>query len=499
MNVITEKHREWVVITPSGEIDFETVDDLARALHEAALNEPSRLAIDMSDVSFWDSTALRVLLEAQRLQLEHDGELVLVVPPGPLASMMEEAGFSREIPTFASFEEAIATITDRSTRPPSLKSPEASKIKIRPHNGAAGAARRFVRSRVSGLDPVRKLEAELLVTEVVTNVLTHNTVSPNDRISIEAERHPGSLRFTVESQGPSLQESIPGFGLRLLEKVARAWGHDYHDGRLLVWFELHRPGGALDMGDLNDLETLQRAKTDEGAKAEVFKRYQPMVHKLSSDFRGKVAETEDLEQVAAMALMGAIERFDPSAGSFPAFASVTITGELKRHLRDRGWSVRVPRSLQDSALAVGRAKLHLSQTLQRSPTPEEIGLETGMSPKQVIEAEEAGAAYRADSLNAPLSESDSDVELIDRLGDADGNLNRVEQWQDLEFVMKELSDRDRTVLYLRFFEDKTQSEIAAVMGISQMHVSRILSRSIKALRELLSDRSLYAVSDSAPG
>jgi RNA polymerase sigma-B factor len=493
LNVTTERRLGWVVVTPSGEIDLDTIDDFARVLIEVTLDQPEALAVDMSDVSFWDTTALRVLIETHQQQMKHDGDFVLVVPPGPFADVVEEAKLGDDIPTYRTLEEAAAAKTGRPPRRGGPGKPtEITHTRVRPDTGAAAAARRFVRSRVSGLDAVRKLEAELLVSEVVTNALIDNIVNPNDRISIEAERGPGTLRFTVRSAGPPLEETIPGYSVQLLEKLSRAWGHEYHDGRLSVWFELRRPGAALELGDLDDLETLERAKIDEAAKAEVFKRYQPLVSKLSSEFRGKMAEAEDLEQVAAMALLGAIERFDSAAGSFPAFASVTITGELKRHLRDRGWSVRVPRSLQDAALVVGRAKLDLSQTLQRAPTIEEIGLETGLSPEKVLEAEEAGAAYRADSLNAPVSEADSEVELIDRLGDPDGNINRVEQWQDLELVINELPERDRTVLFLRFFEDKTQSEIATDLGISQMHVSRILSRSIKSLRHLLSERATGA-------
>lgn len=488
MNITTEQRWGWVVVAPRGEIDLDTVSDFVRALDEVVVTEPKAVAIDLSGVSFWDTAALRVLMDAHQQQVERASELILVVPPGPFADVVEEARLSDDIPTYRSLEEATAERGKPVDRPSTTKKHAGiMQTRIRPNTAAAAAARRFVRSRVSGLDPVRKLEAEVLISEVVTNALIHNLVDPHDWISVEAERQPGSVRFTVRSAGRPLEETIPGYGVQLLTKLARAWGHEYHDGRLSVWFELRRPGAALELNDLDDLETLERAKTDEAARAEVFKRYQPLVGKLSSDFRGKMAEAEDLEQVAAMALMGAVDRFDSTAGSFPAFAAATITGELKRHLRDRGWSVRVPRSLQDAALLVGRAKLDLSQTLQRAPTTDEISAETGLSREVVLEAEEAGAAYRADSLNAPVSEADADVELIDRLGDRDANMSRVEQWQDLELVINELPERDRTVLYLRFFEDKTQSEIATIMGISQMHVSRILSRTIKALRLLLTD------------
>jgi RNA polymerase sigma-B factor len=356
---------------------------------------------------------------------------------------------------------------------------------IRADSSATSAARRFVRTKVTGIDGIRRLEAKLLVTEVVAIFLGTSPTGTLDRIVIEASRQPGIVRLSLSAPGSGLDWSQHVLSRRLLEKMSSGWGSGVENGTLTIWFELRRPGGAIELEGLDDIETLQRAKTDEVARSLVVKRYQPLVQNLVSDFRGKMVESEDLEQVAAMALIGAIDRFDPTAGSFPAFASVTISGELKRHLRDRGWSVRVPRSLQDSALIVGRAKRDLTQTLQRAPSAEEIAHVTGLSPAEVVSAEEAGAAYRADSLNAPVSESDPDQEVIDRLGGHDSNMQRVELWQDLGFAIRELPDRDRKILFLRFFEDHTQSEIAEVMGISQMHVSRILSRSIESVRKVL--------------
>jgi RNA polymerase sigma-B factor len=204
---------------------------------------------------------------------------------------------------------------------------------------------------------------------------------------------------------------------------------------------------------------------------------------MASRFRGRGESSDDLLQVASLGLLKAIERFDPGRGlEFSTFAVPTIVGELKRHFRDKGWMVRVPRSVQELRSEVRAVASDLTHELSRSPTVAEIAERVGCRSEQVIEAIDAGSAYRSDSLDAPAI-GDGDVAVIDRLvrpdSDLDGLLDRVE----IRLLLETLPPRERRIVTLRFFGGLTQSEIAEEVGISQMHVSRLLSHSLAQLRE----------------
>ncbi|MBT8202348.1 MAG: SigB/SigF/SigG family RNA polymerase sigma factor [Acidimicrobiia bacterium] len=215
---------------------------------------------------------------------------------------------------------------------------------------------------------------------------------------------------------------------------------------------------------------------------EVVERHGDLARALARRFRGRGEPIEDLEQVAMIGLLQAWDRFDPDHGSrFESFASVTIVGELKRHLRDKAWTVRVPRGLQEASLRVGRATGELSQRLKRSPTISEVAAETGLTDEEVIEALQVGSAYTPASLDAPVGEDDGGV-LHELIGDEDEMLEMAGRWSDAAEQLAALDGRSRKIIYLRFFQDQSQSDIAEQLGISQMHVSRLLRRSLDAIR-----------------
>ncbi len=225
-----------------------------------------------------------------------------------------------------------------------------------------------------------------------------------------------------------------------------------------------------------------RLPDDPSARDEVIELYTPLARYLARRFEGRGEPLDDLIQVAMLGLINAVDRFDPSRDvRFSTYASVTVVGELKRHFRDKGWAVRVPRRLQEFGLNIGRAIAELSQELGRSPTVPELGERTGLSEEEVLEAMEAASAYTAQSLDAPVDEDGTTT--LERLRDDDDSLDRMIGWASVAPAIRTIPPRERRILYLRFFHGHTQSEIARELGMSQMHVSRLLARSLQALRE----------------
>jgi RNA polymerase sigma-B factor len=225
---------------------------------------------------------------------------------------------------------------------------------------------------------------------------------------------------------------------------------------------------------------------DPAARAELVERFLPLAHRLAHRYRGEAVSLEDLEQVACIGLVNAIDRFDPERGArFSSFAVPSILGELKRHFRDHGWAVRVPRPIKDHALEVNRAIDRLRGRLGRSPTPEELAQETALTVEDVVEAIEAGTAIRATSLEA--LEAGSEDEPFPRAvaGVCDGGLDLVADRDAVGRCVRGLPELQRQVLYLRFVEDLTQTEIGERIGVSQMQVSRLLRRSLAQARELM--------------
>ena len=225
---------------------------------------------------------------------------------------------------------------------------------------------------------------------------------------------------------------------------------------------------------------------DAAAREQLVQRYIRLAHKLARRYARSSEPLEDLEQVACLGLVRAIDRFDPSRGTtFSTFAVPTILGELRRHFRDRTWAVRVPRELRDLAAAVEHAAEGLAAELGRSPSLAEVADAVGQPVEHVIAAREAALAYRCDSIDRPLRGDDADggATLADLLGEPDDELSRVETGVMLDQLAEvTLSERDRVVLRLRFEHDLLQREIADRIGVSQMQVSRILRDAMDRLQ-----------------
>jgi RNA polymerase sigma-B factor len=229
-----------------------------------------------------------------------------------------------------------------------------------------------------------------------------------------------------------------------------------------------------------------RAEMD-AAREELVRYCLPFAGRLARRYRGRGEYLEDLEQVARLGLVKAVDRYDPERGSFTAYAVITISGELKRHFRDRTWGVHVPRRVQDLSLEVGHASMLLTSTLARTPTVGELADRLGVTEAAVLEAVESAAGYSPASLNAPVAE-DGAMEFGDLLGDVDGDLESVTDKLTVTDLLLRMPARERRMLALRFYGNRTQAEIADELGISQMHVSRLLSRALTWLREaMLSD------------
>ncbi|MEV1006683.1 RNA polymerase sigma factor SigF [Streptomyces sp. NPDC049881] len=208
-----------------------------------------------------------------------------------------------------------------------------------------------------------------------------------------------------------------------------------------------------------------------------------LVRFAASRFRSRSEPMEDIVQVGTIGLIKAIDRFDAERGvEFPTFAMPTIIGEIKRFFRDTSWSVRVPRRLQELRLDLAKAGDELTQQLDRAPTVAELSERLGVPEDEVVEGLTASNAYTASSLDAQPEEDDSESALADRLGYEDHDLEGIEYIESLKPLIAGLAPRDRTILSLRFVANMTQSEIGEELGISQMHVSRLLTRTLARLR-----------------
>jgi RNA polymerase sigma-B factor len=234
-------------------------------------------------------------------------------------------------------------------------------------------------------------------------------------------------------------------------------------------------------GDAALIERYRRSRDPRDLEALV-QRFHPLALHLAHHY-GTSHDREDLEQVASLALVKAITRFDPARGvAFATFAVPTILGELKRYFRDLGWSVRVPRALQELAAEVDRATEEVTRELGRTGTTEEVAERCGVSAERVLEARTLTNAHFADSLDRPRCEADDESEGA-AIGGEDPEFERAEQRVDVEWLLSRLTPREALVVRLRFEQDLVQREIAARVGLSQMQVSRLLSRAVIALRD----------------
>jgi RNA polymerase sigma-B factor len=209
----------------------------------------------------------------------------------------------------------------------------------------------------------------------------------------------------------------------------------------------------------------------------------PVAEHIARRFAHRGESSEDLTQVATVGLINAVDRFDPTRGTdFLSFAVPTVMGEIRRYFRDSSWSVRVPRRLKELHLSITAAGNELSQRLGRAPTPSEIASHLGLSKEDVYEGLEAGNAYHSVSLDDMLTQDSDNTSLGEMLGEPDAALEGVENHEALLPLVRDLPERERTILLLRFFGNLTQTQIAEKIGISQMHVSRLLTRTLAQLR-----------------
>jgi RNA polymerase sigma-B factor len=239
-------------------------------------------------------------------------------------------------------------------------------------------------------------------------------------------------------------------------------------------------------GGQRDVQLLRRyAQTrDPRLREQLVHRYLPLARYAASQYRRGSEPFDDLLQVASVGLLKAIDRYDPVRGAaFSSYALPTMSGELRRHFRDRSWAVRPPRDLQEQAIAVERAAEALSRDLGRSPTVDELAERMGTDAETVLEAREALSARMSTSLSAPVRGSeDDDLDLGSRMGGDDDGFALAEHRATLGALAKTLTPRERAIVRLRFEQDLTQAEIGQEVGLSQMHVSRVLRQAIEKLR-----------------
>ena len=214
-------------------------------------------------------------------------------------------------------------------------------------------------------------------------------------------------------------------------------------------------------------------------------RYLPLARHVAARYSGGSEPLEDLQQVASLGLVKAVDRFDPSRGvSFSSYAVPTIAGELRRYFRDHTWSLRVPRDVQELAVKMGKVEAALQLDLGRAPTAAELADRLDCSVEQLLEARDAAGANHMSSLDAPVSSDDQEgASLAELLGAADEGLDEVERAMTVESTLERLSERDRTILRLRFEQELTQAAIGERVGLSQMHVSRLIRQALTTLRD----------------
>jgi RNA polymerase sigma-B factor len=239
---------------------------------------------------------------------------------------------------------------------------------------------------------------------------------------------------------------------------------------------------------LDDRELLRRYHEggDAGSREALVQRHLPLVRSLARRYAGRGESLEDIEQVGAIGLIKAIDRYELSREvALTTYATPNIVGEIKRHFRDKGWAIRVPRALQELNGKMGPTIERLTARLGRSPSIAEIAQEFGTSPEQVLEAMEAGSAYAPQSLSAG-PDGDSELDPMETIGSEDLEFERTDERTSLEPALEQLPDREQLILKLRFEEGLTQTQIADKIGISQMHVSRLIRRSLERMRAQLS-------------
>ncbi len=243
-------------------------------------------------------------------------------------------------------------------------------------------------------------------------------------------------------------------------------------------------GGSKTMNDETQEQRLfeRHAAGDAAARDALIENFLPLAHRLAGRYRNSGEPMDDLKQVATLGLINSVDRYDPDAGPFVRYAVPNILGELKRHFRDKGWTMRVPRSLQERTLLVSRTVDRLYTRLGRSPSPRDVAKEAGLELEEVLEAMDVSSAYSPAPLDAPMAGGEEGERTIaDTLGEEDHRFELVELGNSVAPAFRALPEREQEILKLRFVDDLTQAEIADRVGISQMHVSRLIRRSLTRL------------------
>jgi RNA polymerase sigma-B factor len=261
---------------------------------------------------------------------------------------------------------------------------------------------------------------------------------------------------------------------------------------------VHEPLGSLSRADLSrlrntelfavyrDPEATDSARAD--ARDGLVHLHLPLVEHCDRRFRNRGEPFEDLVQVGTIGLIKSIDRFDLGRGvEFSTYATPTIVGEIKRHFRDKGWAIRVPRRLQELRMQISSTTAELTQALGRSPTPRELAEAIGCTVEEIVEGIESSNAYSTLSLDATDDGGDEGVSMLELMGLDDEGLEHIEIRESIKPLLEALPPREKRILLLRFFRNKTQSEIAEEIGVSQMHVSRLLSRTLDQLRTSLQE------------
>ena len=228
------------------------------------------------------------------------------------------------------------------------------------------------------------------------------------------------------------------------------------------------------------------AASREAARDALVRLHLPLVEHCARRFRNRGEPFEDLVQVGTIGLIKSVDRFDTGRGvEFSTYATPTIIGEIKRYFRDKGWAIRVPRRLQELRMQIGTATAELTQSLGRSPTAAELAGHIGCTVEEIVEGIESSNAYSTLSLDASDDSDDGAASMLDALGEVDAGLEHVEVRESIKPLLDQLGAREKKILLLRFFKNMTQSQIAEEIGVSQMHVSRLLNRTLEQLRASL--------------
>ena len=312
-------------------------------------------------------------------------------------------------------------------------------------------------------------EIEVALTEEFEATMA---AQPEDRAVGDANGEPAITDFAEVREGEALRAAVAGAADTGAPLAAAKIQHATRErGRARELFER--------------LATLPEGGEErQRIRGELVELHLPLVEYLARRFRNRGEWLDDLTQVATIGLIKSIDRFDLSRGvEFSTYATPTIVGEIKRHFRDKGWAVRVPRRLQELKLALTKAISDLAQRLGRAPTVAELAAHLQMSEEEVLEGLESANAYSTVSLDAPDSGDEDAPAVAESLGMLDDALEGVEYRESLKPLLERLPPREKKILMLRFFGNMTQSQIATELGISQMHVSRLLARTLTQLRE----------------